>query len=100
MGRETFIAPVEWKEGEWPIINGGNIIEPVMPVQNVPKKLQKIKRDSKIDKNSPEWIFIQNPVENNYKFENGRLILTGSNSLLSNDKPTFVGRRQELLHLN
>jgi alpha-N-arabinofuranosidase len=95
LGRETFIAPVEWKEGEWPIVNGGNIIEPVMPVQNVPKKLPKVKRDSKIDKGSPEWIFIQNPVENNYKFENGKLTLTGSNSLLSNDKPTFVGRRQE-----
>ena len=31
----------------------------------------------------------------NYKFENGNLTLTGSNSLLSNDKPTFIGRRQE-----
>ena len=95
LGRETFMAPVEWKEGEWPIVNGGNIIEPVMPVQNVPKKLPKVKRDSKIVKDSPEWIFIQNPVEKNYKFENGNLTLTGSNSLLSNDKPTFVGRRQE-----
>lgn len=23
LGRETFLAPVEWKAGEWPVVNGG-----------------------------------------------------------------------------
>jgi len=26
MGRETFLAPVQWKEGEWPVVNEGKIL--------------------------------------------------------------------------
>ena len=96
IGRETFIAPVEWKEGEWPIVNGGNPIEPIMKVPNVPEKKPKQKRDPKIDPTSPEWVYIQNPIQENYKFENGKLTLTASNNTLSsNNRPTFYGRRQE-----
>ena len=96
IGRETFIAPVEWKEGDWPIVNGGNPIEPIMKVPNVPEKKSKHKRDSKIDPTSPEWVYIQNPIQENYKFENGKLTLTASNNTLSsNNRPTFYGRRQE-----
>ena len=96
IGRETFIAPVEWKEGDWPIVNGGNPIEPIMKVPNVPEKKSKQKRDSKIDPTSPEWVYIQNPIQENYKFENGKLTLTASNNTLSsNNRPTFYGRRQE-----
>ena len=86
---------MEWKEGEWPIINKGNSIEPIMKVPNIPTKLPKEKRNSKIDNKSPEWVYIQNPIKENYKFEEGKLILTASNSLSSNDRPTFYGRRQE-----
>ena len=96
IGRETFIAPVEWKEGEWPIVNGGNSIEPIMKVPNVPEKKSKQKRDSKIDPTSPEWVYIQNPIQENYKFEDGKLTLTASNNTISsNNRPTFYGRRQE-----
>ena len=96
IGRETFIAPVEWKEGEWPIVNGGNPIEPIMKVPNVPEKKKKQKRESKIDSTSPEWVYIQNPIKENYKFEDGKLILIASNNTLSsNNRPTFYGRRQE-----
>ena len=96
IGRETFIAPVEWKKGDWPIVNGGNPIEPIMKVPNVPEKKSKQKRDSKIDPTSPEWVYIQNPIQENYKFENGKLTLTASNNTLSsNNRPTFYGRRQE-----
>ena len=96
IGRETFIAPVEWKKGDWPIVNGGNPIEPIMKVPNVPEKKSKQKRESKIDPTSPEWVYIQNPIQENYKFENGKLTLTASNNTLSsNNRPTFYGRRQE-----
>ena len=95
MGRETFLAPVEWKEGEWPVVNGGNPIEITMDVP-VAEKEPKSKRDKKIDESSPEWIYIQNPIEKNYKFEKGKLIMTASESTLTqNDRPSFLGRRQE-----
>ena len=96
IGRETFLAPVEWKEGEWPIVNNNNPIDVVMNVPNIAKKEDKTTRDKKIDKTSPEWIYIQNPIEDNYVFEDGKLTLKASNSSLTdNDQPTFYGRRQE-----
>ena len=41
-------------------------------------------------------IYIQNPIEDNYIFDNGKLKLKASNStLLENNQPTFIGIRQE-----
>ena len=96
IGRETFLAPVEWKEGEWPIINGGNPIDIEMDVPTPAEKKAKEKRDSAINKDSPEWLYIQNPIQDNYKFEDGKLIMTASQSSLTENKnPSFLGRRQE-----
>lgn len=35
LGRETFIAPVEWKDG-WPVVNGGKKVD--LEVQGLPEK--------------------------------------------------------------
>ena len=96
MGRETFLAPVEWKEGEWPVVNGNNPINITMDVDTEEKKPKK-KRDKEINKESVEWVYIQNPIETNYNFEeDGKLIMTASTSTLTeNDRPSFLGRRQE-----
>lgn len=99
IGRETCLAPVEWKPGEWPVINGGNPIDTLMQVKTL--ALQKVNaQNAKYDfknstLNSPEWVYIQNPIMENYKLENGRLWLTGGSTLSANGQPTFVGRRQE-----
>ena len=97
IGRETYLAPVKWDEGKWPIVNNGNPIDIIMDVPNVPEKIKdNSKTSSKIDQNSPEWMYIQNPIENNYIFEEGKLTLIPSSSTLTdNNKPTFLGRRQE-----
>ena len=95
LGRETFLAPVEWKEGEWPVVNGNNAINITMDV-SAPEKRPKPKRDKNILKESFDWLYIQNPIEENYKFEDGRLTMTASKSTLTeNDCPSFLGRRQE-----
>ena len=101
LGRETFIAPVEWKKGQWPIVNGGK------PVEVNPCK----PRSSYISFASPftlgpEWVFIQNPDSTKYDrhavydeaakmIVGGSLRLTGGKRLNDNDHPTFIGRRQE-----
>ena len=96
LGRETYLAPVEWKEGEWPIVNGGNPIDEIMDIPSPAEKVKKKERNSKIEKESPEWIYIQNPIEDNYLFEDERLTLQASNStLIENKQPTFIGHRQE-----
>ena len=98
IGRETCLAPVEWKEGEWPVINGGKPIDTEMQVQLLPTVTVKpMEESTSFDgKLGPEWVYIQNPVTANYKIANGKLTLTGNDgSLTDNEQPTFVGRRQE-----
>ncbi len=98
LGRETYLAPVEWKEGEWPVVNGGEPIDTLMKATTLPLKPfapKKRQQHDKIDLTSPEWVHLQNPVAANYEQQNGKLRLFGAGSLTENNRPTFVGRRQE-----
>ena len=96
LGRETFLAPVEWKEGQWPVVNGGNAIEVEMDVETLAGKKAKEKRDSKIVEDSLDWLYIQNPIKENYVFKDGKLTMTASKTSLSDNKiPSFLGIRQE-----
>jgi len=103
LGRETFLAPVEWKKGQWPVVNGNGTVDTLMQVATLPQELAQpaVERiDFKTDKLGPEWIFIQNPVKDNYTLTDGRLRLTASASTLEeNDHPTFIGRRQEAANM-
>lgn len=103
IGRETFLAPVEWKKGEWPVVNGGQPIDTLMTVANMPTPAnyipQQAKRHIHTTFNKPlghEWVYIQNPNMACYNSIDGLLRLTASAATLrDNLKPTFVGRRQE-----
>jgi len=98
LGRETFLAPVTWGKGQWPVVNGGQpadtLIETVTLPQ-VPVK-QKQRYYDFSEPFGPEWVYIQNPILSNYQKVDGHLRLLGShNSLTENNRPTFIGRRQE-----
>ena len=90
LGRETYLAPVEWKAGEWPVVNGGNPIDTAATAQ---------KRRLHYDFTKPlgpEWLHIQEPDTEAYELKDGRLRLFGSIlSMKENKQPTFVGLRQE-----
>ena len=90
LGRETYLAPVEWKTGEWPVVNGGNPIDTIAPSQ---------KRCLRYDFNEPlgpEWLHIQNPDSTAYEVSAGRLrVYSGAFDLYENKQPSFVGIRQE-----
>ena len=89
LGRETFIAPVEWPKGEWPIVNGGRPIE----AHQRPPVHRKYEFDRPLE---PEWVYIQNPDSAMYLLHNGQMRLRGSRySLVENIQPTFLGLRQE-----
>lgn len=98
LGRETFLAPVEWKTGEWPLINGGEPIDTVMKVKTppaVPVKKAVRHYDFNDGKFGCEWVHIQNPIQEYYRFRDGKLILRSSGSTLTDNKqPSFVGQRQ------
>ncbi len=102
IGRETYLAPVEWKEGEWPVVNGGQPVDTLMTAEATPqfcKTQPKAERHIRttFDKPlGPEWVYIQNPDMSCYELFRGKLRLTaGLSSLTDNQRPTFVGRRQE-----
>lgn len=99
LGRETYLAPVEWKEGEWPVVNGNGTIDTLVQCKTLP--LAPVSRPSlrtdfkKGGKLTPEWIYIQNPIKENYLFKNGSVQLTAHGTLTENNQPTFLGVRQE-----
>lgn len=100
LGRETFLAPVRWDKGAWPVVNGNGTIAlemdvPTLPLNPVTERPETITFES--GKLSPEWIYLQNPVQSNYSFtEAGKLRLKATPVSLSEGKsPSFVALRQE-----
>jgi xylan 1,4-beta-xylosidase len=103
LGRETFVAPVEWEQGGWPVVNVNGTVDTLMnvrtlPQTDVPHKAASVDFSTMKDMKDigPEWIYIQNPDMAKYGISGGRLRLTPSmGSLTENKKPTFIGRRQQ-----
>ncbi len=97
LGRETCLAPVEWPEGEWPVVNGGQPIDTLTLAATLPQVFVP-RKSGHYDFSKPfghEWLYIQNPIASNYRRKKGCLQLTAHGSLTQNDKPTFIARRQE-----
>lgn len=99
LGRETFLAPVSWPEGGWPVVNEGNPIDTVMNVRLLPQHPYSVD-GNQFSKDNPAWVYLQNPGSANYQWTKGRnaepeLRLRGASSLTVNDRPTFIGLRQE-----
>ena len=110
LGRETFLLPVEWVDG-WPVVNGDGRTEPLMVADMLPQKwpdgtpLKDGEPQWKGNgaafasgKFGPEWIWLDNPVMENYEWlADGSLLLKGSSVSLDDYgiSPTFVALRQE-----
>ena len=107
IGRETMIAPVEWTEDGWPVVNAGKKILPEMAVDREPfaesvtvvqpvcnTGLYSDERDGL----SLEWNYLRNPDPGLYVFdkEYDRIRIHGAKCGLNEcDSPAFVGRRQQ-----
>lgn len=100
-GRETYLAPVEWKEGQWPVVNGNEPIQLDMKCATPPSAAVKVlPAHDHFDgaKLSFDWNYIDNPDSNNYSLSarEGFLRLYASTRTLDEQgSPTFVGRRQQ-----
>lgn len=105
IGRETFLLPVEWKDG-WPIIlPRGQAIPHALKAPNLPKQPRPRLPASgdfayveEFDgtKLPMEWISIRTPQNPVYQLKNGALELESGASLGDLDGvPAFVGRRQQ-----
>ena len=104
LGRETFLAPVEWEDG-WPVISPGTgKLEFSYKKPNLRKYV--FEKQSSIDnfdseKLGMQWNFIRNPDNSNWSLsrKKGFLSLILSAIKISENKnPNFIGRRQQ--HMN
>lgn len=106
-GRETFMMPVEWKNG-WPTIVDGNKPLPfVNKKPNLPTSKEKITStsgnfvfhdDFNEDKLNFKWNFIRTPLEKWYELSNGKLyIKPRKESIHTETNFSFIGRRQQHL---
>ena len=100
LGRETFLAQLDWVDG-WPVVRNGGLMqleaEGDLPQADTVKPVSDdLHCDfANMDKLPPEFNYLRNPVAENYKLD-GALTLTGTAERLSapNTTPTFTGIRQ------
>ena len=104
LGRETYLAPVEWKEGEWPVVNGGLPIDTLVKANTLPavplEKHLENDRDFAPTTGVHEWVGIQGEpnIEESLSSEYPQdclFRLYPHGTLTENDYPSFWGRRQE-----
>jgi alpha-N-arabinofuranosidase len=104
-GRETFMMPVEWKNG-WPEIVGGNKPLPfVNKKPNLPSSKETVRPmignfvsrdDFNGDKLGFEWNFIRTPLEKWFELNDGKLyIKPRKESIHTETNFSFIGRRQQ-----
>jgi xylan 1,4-beta-xylosidase len=99
LGRETFLAPVEWNEEGWPSI--GAQVELEMDGKSLQIEESEQWRDKDdFNQNTLDftWNFLRNPNQDSWSLTDrpGYLTLYGSSIGLNDvDSPAFVGRRQQ-----
>jgi xylan 1,4-beta-xylosidase len=92
LGRETFLAPVSWEEGEWPRL--GEAERPSAPPRTVERD------DFDAPRLRGDWVFVRNPKRGSCSLHErpGWLRLRGSAATLRDvASPTLVCRRQRHL---
>ena len=100
MGRETFLAPVRWDTGAWPVVNSDGTLQTNMKCKTLP--LVPMHKEPEIDEFEESelacyWSFLNIPDSMNYslKERRGFLRLRPSEKTLDEKaNPTFIGRRQ------
>ncbi|MGW7258029.1 glycoside hydrolase family 43 protein [Streptomyces sp. NPDC054834] len=95
LGRETFLAPVEWADG-WPRVGPVRERHPA-PTAWHPVEPAPVRDDFDAPDLAPYWISPRRRPEGSWSLteQPGRLTLTATGSSLDRPGCTFVGRRQQ-----
>lgn len=100
MGRETFLAPVEWEEGGWPVVNNDGTLQADMrcrTLPQVPMPAEPSLDEFDADRLSLYWSHLCMPQKENYSLDARKGWLRMTTSRLTLDEignPTFIGHRQ------
>jgi xylan 1,4-beta-xylosidase len=102
LGRETFLAPVQWNEAAWPVVNEGAPLAESMSTAGLPPSHPweplPPRDDFSSDRLSFVWNFVRNPSDADWSLSarRGWLRLLGTAVSLDDvASPAFVGRRQQ-----
>lgn len=99
LGRETFLAPVTWKDG-WPKVGDDGIVKEEYPLPKLPPHPwgpEPVRDEFDGEKLGLAWNFVRNPHAEDWSLSQkpGSLRLNGSGiSFREKDSPAFVCRRQ------
>jgi alpha-N-arabinofuranosidase len=104
-GRETFLLPVEWRDG-WPVIlPAGRPIPEVLPRPKLPRQPPAnipmagpfvVRDDFDGPALAPNWMMIRNPRQGWHGFDRGWLTMRARPDGLGDfARPSFIGRRQQ-----
>jgi len=100
LGRETFLAPVDWPENGWPQVNGDGTVSLNMNVKTLPLhpfEKQPDRVDFSKGKLGFDWQYLRNPIRENYSFsqKTGQFCITAAPFTLDEaETVSFIGRRQ------
>jgi xylan 1,4-beta-xylosidase len=102
LGRETFLAPVSWPAGEWPVVNGNGTLTESMSAPTLPQHpfpVPAVRDDFSAGQLGFAWNYLRNPDPTAYSLTNKKGFLHLRGSVITLDStlgsPTFVGRRQQ-----
>ncbi|ULO04895.1 glycoside hydrolase family 43 protein [Paenibacillus sp. 19GGS1-52] len=101
LGRETFLAPVNWTEDGWPIIGDNGTVSEIMSAGSLPLQSQPVppvRDDFDSTTLASFWNFLRSTDQELWSLteKKGYLTLYGSEvSLNEGGVPAFVGRRQQ-----
>lgn len=100
LGRETYLAPVRWDKDAWPVVNGNGSISLDMDVPTLPLSpvtTNPTRDNFSGDRPGVEWVWMRNPVMENYSTGKDGLHIKATDVTLdnSNESPSLLLRRQE-----
>jgi beta-xylosidase len=95
LGRETFLAPVEWVD-DWPVVGDLQLDTDVHPPGTAVAARAQAFDDFDSNEWGAHWLAIRAPREEHTSLgdRKGWLTLRGTSSL-EDDEPAFIGRRQQ-----
>ena len=107
-GRETFLAPLEWKD-EWPIINPNDKLIPYTFTENIKEVKQKgalpqsgnfdytLTFDKMLD---PSLLFLRTKDETSFSLskQKGLTLKLKPETIMEKGNPSFIGKRQQHLY--
>jgi xylan 1,4-beta-xylosidase len=95
LGRETFLAPVEWVDG-WPTVDPITLHVSQRPPGPIEEVAPGSREDFDAPTLHPQWIAVRRPTTEVARLDlrPGWLTLDGDDRTLDDPRPVFIGRRQ------